>query len=231
LEKEFVMSAQLRSASRSHGIAGILAGVLFGIALTSSKLPGGNTTPGDFTAWFGTRSHQIGGIVLSYLLAAVALTFAWFFVGLERRVRSASGLSSSRLQLAGLTGAVVVAGLLVAAGAAFGMAGPLALEHGAKAGEATVALGWLVLGLLVISMLAAGVTITALSLDGRQYAALPTWNARVAYVCAILLVVGSVVGAPMMAFAIWLVATGIVLARPGVAAVPSLVRQPHVGRT
>ena len=167
------MAAQLKPASRSHGIAGIVAGVLFGVALTSSKLPGGNTTPGDFTAWFDTRSHQVGGIVLSYLLAVVALTFAWFFVGLERRVRSASGDSSSRLQLAGLTGAVVVAGLLLSAGAAFGMAGPLALEHGAKAGEATVALGWLVLGLLVVSMLAAGVTITALSLDGRRNGALP----------------------------------------------------------
>lgn len=224
------MTAQLKSASRSHGIAGMLAGVLFGVALISSKLPGGNTSPADFTAWFSTRSHQVGGIVMSYLLAAVSLTFAWFFVGLERRVRAASGHLSSRLQLAGLTGAVVVAGLLLASGALFGMAGPLALEHGAKAGEATVALGWLVLGLLVISMLAAGVTIVAISLDGRQCAALPAWNTRVAYGCALLLVVGSVVGAPMMAFAIWLVATGIVLARPEAAA-PTPAQQRQVART
>jgi hypothetical protein len=213
------------SVSRSSGIAGIASGLLFVAAISTSKLPGGNDTPDDIVRYFGSRGHQATMLASAYLLAAAGLAFAWFLVGLLQRLRAAEGAPRPGVTFTGIGGAMVATLLVLAGGTFVALPAPLLFETGAAAGPATVAAGTVGIGVVVISMLAAGITILAASIVGSRAGTLPAWNARVGYVCGIVLVAGSVLYFSMILLPVWLIATGVTLIRsaePGSASVPAL---------
>jgi NAD(P)-dependent dehydrogenase (short-subunit alcohol dehydrogenase family) len=97
--------------------------------------------------------------------------------------------------------------------AAIDLARPDAAKHVAAAARHELGhVDVLVNNAAVVAMLAAATTIFAVSVSAAHSAALRRWSTRVGYVCAVVLAVGSV-GVPMLALAIWLIATGITLAR------------------
>jgi len=215
------MNARSRTIGKSHGVAGIVGGVLFFAMLMSAQLPGGNTTPSQVIDYFGTRSHQLSAVMTAYGLALAAFLLAWFFIGLYRRTREAEpdGPTTSTT-LASIAGIATVGSLLFASASIVAMGGPLVFESGAKADAGTVAIGWLAISLLVIAMLPAAVTIFAVSVGALRSGALPRWNVWLGLVSAVLLVPGSIVLSPMVLLTVWSVSTSITLLRPvGVATV------------
>ena len=111
---------------KSHGIAGIIGGLLFFAAVMSAHLPGGDSKPSDIIDYFGTTGHQASTMVIAYVLALASFLLAWFFVGVARRLRAGEGGRASDVSLlAAITGVATVAALLLAAGALIAMSGPL----------------------------------------------------------------------------------------------------------
>jgi len=210
---------------KSHGIAGIIGGLLFFAAVMSAHLPGGDSKPSDIIDYFGTTGHQASTMVIAYVLALASFLLAWFFVGVARRLRAGEGGRASDVSLlAAITGVATVAALLLAAGALIAMSGPLLFGNQAAPGDSTVTVGWVAIGLIVVAMLPAAVAMFAISLAAGRSGALPRWNVRVGYVCAIVLAPGSLVFSPMLALTVWLVSTGITLIRPAPARAAAAVQ-------
>lgn len=200
---------------KSHGIAGIIGGLLFFGAVMSAYLPGGDRKPSDVIDYFGTVGHQASATAVGYILALAVFLFAWFFVGLARRLRAGEGTRASDASLlAAVTGVAAIAALLLAAGTLIAMSAPLLFGNQTEPGDSTVTVGWVAVGLIVVAMLPAAVAMFAASLAAGRSGTLPRWNVRVGYVCAVVLVPGSLMFSPMFALTVWLVSTGITLIRP-----------------
>jgi hypothetical protein len=210
-------SAVTSRTYRGSGFAGIASGLLFAASVSTSKLPGGSDTPDDVIRYFGTRGHQVSMVLSGYLMAGAGVAFAWFLVGLLGRLRAEDDPRRPARLFTQIAGAATATLLILAGGVFVALPAPLLFETGAKAGDATVAAGTVGLGVIVIAMLAAGVTIVTSSVLGRR-GSLPTWNVWLGGVCGVVLVVASLLWFTMLLFVLWLVATGITLARRGAAA-------------
>jgi hypothetical protein len=202
--------------NRLGALSGIAFAIMFVVAviLMGPMIPGGEDANQDITSYYAEADRFQQALVPLYGFPLAGLLYLAFLASLWTRTRRAEDERGALSTIVFGSTIVFVTALFMVGATVAAIAASVELGGESQIQPLVASLGWLAGMLLLIpAMVAAGATISAVSVLGLRTRGLPRWLCYLGLVCAAAIVLLGWAFMPMFALPVWALAAGISLLR------------------